>query len=340
MITFFESSSEDIKIEPMTGGWDRFLIIREAQRRNYDCELLVKKRKDKPELLYLRIRKREKTRWISPQRGYFNSKAACDLALYKHLTYKVLKYDGLPVPRFEHINKNFDLGKIDHFPVVVKPVIGEKGEDVVVKINNMGDLRKVCDRLFQKYNYILVEEMVFGKDHRLLVLGGEVIAALERRPPKVVGDGKRTILELIEKSNEGRKEEGDDISPYLKTLKIDEEMKRYINEQGHKPTSVLPKDEVVYLRGNANFTTGGEVEDITDKVCEENKKMAVKAVESLGLEFGGVDIITSDISDPLDKENGKIIEVNSNPGLWIHHLPHYGKPRNPAGKILDYLFEN
>lgn len=340
MITFFEDPSENMDIEQLIGRRDRFLIIQEAQRRNYKSELLIKKRRSEPELLYLRISKGEKTRWISPQRGYFNSKAACDLALFKHLTYKVLKYDGLPVPRFEHIYKNSNLEKINYFPVVVKPVVGEKGEDVVVKINDMGDLRKVCDRLFQKYNYILVEEMVFGKDHRLLVLDGEVIAVLERRPPKVVGDEKRTILELIEKSNEGRKEEGDNISPFLKTLKIDEEMKRYVNDQRYKLTSVLPKDEVIYLRGNANFTTGGEVEDVTDKVCEESKKMAVKAVESLGLEIGGVDIITSDISAPLDKENGKIMEVNSTPGLWIHHLPHYGKPRDPVGKILDYLFEN
>lgn len=340
MITSFEDPDQKIDLNQLIGRRGRFLVIREAQKRDLELQLLIKKRKHNSDLLYLRIQKDKKVRWLSPQRGYFNSKTSCDLALFKHLTYKILNADGLPVPKFKHIKKDTGLDDIDYFPVVVKPIAKAEGKDVIIEINNKEQLEQACRNLFGKYKNLLVEKMIFGKEYRLLVLDKKVIAASERKPPKIRGDGRKTVSELIEENNKNRRDDTDDFTPFLKTLEIDPEMERYIKEQGYNLNSIPPKDQTIHLRRNANFTTGGEVEDVTDKIHPENKKTAVRAIKSLGLKLGGVDIITPDISKPMAKEGGKIIEINGIPGLWIHHFPHYGKPRNPAGKILDYLFKD
>ena len=105
-----------------------------------------------------------------------------------------------------------------------------------------------------------------------------------------------------------------------------------------KLTSVPKKNQVVQVWKNANFSTGGEAEDVTKLVHPDNIKKARQAVKALGLKIGGVDIITKDISQPITENKGKIIEINAIPSLWLHHFPNQGKGRNAAGKIIDYLF--
>ena len=107
-----------------------------------------------------------------------------------------------------------------------------------------------------------------------------------------------------------------------------------------RQNSIPPLGEKIKIRRNANFTTGGTVKDVTDYVHPQNIKIAIQALKALGLKFGGVDIITQKINQPLTKNRGKIIEINSVPGLWIHHFPHQGQHRNPSREILDYLFKN
>ncbi|MFH1714525.1 MAG: hypothetical protein ABH831_02960 [Candidatus Nealsonbacteria bacterium] len=341
MITLFNNPKKEINLSKFIGRGGRFLILKEVKKKNIDCQVIMTKREDKEDLLYIRLKKGGKTRWISPQRGYFNSKLSCELALYKDLTYQVLRSINLPVPNSVKIERLKQLKDLSlSYPLVVKPTAQAKGKDVLVGLEDEVELRKICKKLLKKYSSLLVEEFIHGNDFRLLILDNKLLAAVERIPPKVKGDGKKTIEKLIEISNTKRHDEPESFRPFLKTLEIDSEIRRCLRKQGFNLKSILPEGKVIKVRQNANFATGGRVEDITDKVHPDNIKLARRAVKALGLKLGGVDIITKDITQSIRKNHGKILEVNGIPGLWIHHFPNRGKGKNIARRIINYLFEN
>jgi len=342
MITYFNTKKE-INLKEFIGRGGRFLILhlRELKKRNIECQDLVQKRKDRDDVLFLKIRKEGKTRWLSPQKGYFNTKQSCELALHKDLTYKILESVNLPVPQNYKIEKISQLKKIDlSYPVVVKPTDQAKGKGVLIGIKDREELKKSVKRLLKKYSSLIVEEYIPGNDYRLLILDKKLLGAIKRTPPKIKADGKRTIRELIRKENKKRYDRPIAFKPYSKTLEIDLEVKRCLREQGYSLNSIPKKDEKIIVRRNTNFSSGGETLDVTKKVHPENIKIAKKAIKSLGLKFGGVDFVAEKISEPISRNNGRIVEINGIPGIWIHHFPNHGQRRNIAKKIIDYLFEN
>ncbi len=340
MITYFNTKKE-INLKEFIGRGGRFLILQEAKKRKISCQVLVQKREDKEDVLFLKIKKGDKTRWLSPQKGYFNTKQSCELALHKDLTYKILQSVNLPVPQNYKIEKISQLKKMDlPYPVVIKPTDQAKGKDVLIGIKNKEELKKSVKRLFKKYSSLIVEEFIPGNDYRLLILDGKLLGAIKRTPPKIKADGKRTIRELIRKENKKRYDKPTAFKPYSKTLEIDLEVKRCLREQGYSLNSIPEKDQKIIIRKNTNFSSGGETLDITKKVHPENIKIAKKAIRALGLKFGGVDFVAEKISEPIGRNNGRIVEINGIPGIWIHHFPNHGQKRNIAKKIIDYLFEN
>jgi len=152
--------------------------------------------------------------------------------------------------------------------------------------------------------------------------------------------GKKTIRELIKRSNRKREEEPKEFRPFLKNLEIDQGMRQCLRKQGYTLKSILEEDKIISVRQNANFTTGGEIRDVTDKIHPDNIKIAKKAVQSLGLKLGGVDITTQDISQSILENEGRVLEVNGIPGIWIHHFPHKGKKRNISRKLLIIYLKN
>ena len=179
MITIINQPDKEIDFSEFIGRGGRFLILRELKKRIIDCQIVLGEKRDKEINLYFRIKKDNKVRWLSPQKGYLNTKTSCELALHKDLTYQVLRYNKLPIPKHKKIGKISDLKKLNlNFPVVVKPTAQAKGKDVLVGIENELRLKKSCFRLFKKYSSLIVEEFIPGKDYRLLILGGELIAAV------------------------------------------------------------------------------------------------------------------------------------------------------------------
>jgi cyanophycin synthetase len=319
----------------------QYLILKEAQKKGVDCRILIQKQVGK-KTIYIRLKKGNQSHWISHQRGFFNSRPSCDLALSKYLTYQILESARLPTPQFTKINqlKQIEQIKIPR-PWVAKPINQTKGRDVVIKIKNRQELRKTIRRLFKKYHSLMIEQFIRGKDYRLLILDNKLLGAVRRIPARIKGDGTHNIRQLIEISNKKeRRTKAKELNPFKKKIKIDLEIKRCLAQKNLKLSSILKKDQVIQIRKNANFSTGGEAEDITDQVHPDNIKIARKAIKALGLKLGGVDIISKDISQPLTQNGGKIIEVNGNPSLWIHHFPNYGPGRNATGQIIDYLFRN
>jgi cyanophycin synthetase len=268
------------------------------------------------------------------------SAIAVDLASDKEATKRLLAKAGLPVATgrlavsWERaLSAARELG----YPVVVKPCRGNQGKGVFLAIKNDQELESAY-RLALKYDkHVLVEKHVEGRHYRLLVIDGKVVAAAERFPAVVIGDGIHTIRELIEIANQdSRRGQGHD-APLTK-MGIDQTVLLELKRQGCHPKTCPQEGAKIYLRRNANLSTGGSAADVTAQVCPENKYMAEQAADIIGLDVAGVDLVAPAIDRPLAEGEGAIIEVNAAPGFRMHLYPDKGVLRDVGNDLVNYLF--
>ncbi len=274
-----------------------------------------------------------------------NSLVSSNIVNNKCLTKCILEKNNIPTPKgwaLKNLKKALDM--IDNgelkFPLVVKPVDGSQGQAVAVDINNKEFLAKAirevhkCNRRKKgRPNSFLIEEYVPGGDYRILVLDGKVLTTLLRKPAYVVGDGIKTIRELIDEYNS---QEGVSKDQPLCPIVRDYEFERNLHTQGLSEDTVILKDKVVYLRKNANVSTGGRSFECDSKVNPEYKKLAIKLAKIFQIRFCAVDLIAADIGK---YEKFGIIELNETPGFDIHEVPYKGKPFPVAEHLVKAMFK-
>lgn len=223
--------------------------------------------------------------------------------------------------------------------MVIKPLDANHGRGISINLTSDEQVREAFHvaREQGRSRYVLAESFVTGYDHRMLVVNNELIAVAKRVPGHVVGDGKKTIAELIDIVNSDPRR-GIGHEKVLTRLELDAQAKRLMQDAGYTEKTRLAKDEVFFLRSTANLSTGGTAIDLTDVVHPDNREMAVRAVRAVGLDIGGVDFITDDITHSYKDVGGAIVEVNAGPGFRMHVAPSEGEPRDVAGKVLDMLY--
>lgn len=184
---------------------------------------------------------------------------------------------------------------------------------------------------------MIVERFIDGDDYRVLVAGDKVVAAALRRPPTVIGDGVSSVRALvdIEHRNPAR---GEGHTTILTVIPTDGLTDTALGEQGLTLASVPPAGRRVVLRGNANLSSGGTAEDVTDLLAPQTRALCVRAARKIGLDVAGVDPVCADISVPLDAHNGAIIEINAAPGIHMHDYPSAGTPRDAGAAIIESMF--
>lgn len=219
------------------------------------------------------------------------------------------------------------------FPLVLKPLDGTGGHGVIANIKNEDEFVKALTYVRQDLSIdnVIVERYFKGEDIRIYVVNNKVIGAIKRIPANVVGDGERTIAQLLRIKNNFRRH-----NPALKAsiIKKDKEMSKVLNEQGYTLESVPKKGERVYLKTKNNVSSGGDPIDVTEELTDEIKQIAIKASKSIpGLVQCGVDVM-------VNKENntGVVIEVNSRPSIRSHLFPIEGQARDIPKAIIDYYF--
>jgi cyanophycin synthetase len=171
----------------------------------------------------------------------------------------------------------------------------------------------------------------------MLVVDGNLIAVSKRVPGHVLGDGHKTIAELVDDINADPRR-GVGHEKVLTRIEIDRQALRMMEKAGHSETSIPEAGEVVYLRSTANISTGGTAIDVTDIVHPDNREMAIRAVLAIGLDVGGVDFLSPDISRSYKDTGAAICEVNAAPGFRMHVAPSEGSPRDVAGPVIEVLF--
>jgi cyanophycin synthetase len=267
---------------------------------------------------------------------------AVEISCDKEDTHNLLNDLGLPVPQQIMIygeNQAIRAANKIGYPVVVKPLNANHGRGVSINLVEDEQVRAAFNEALQfgTGKAVLVESYLTGFDHRMLVVNDELVAVAKRVPGHVIGDGVSTIKQLVDIVNlDPRRGIGHE--KVLTRLALDKQAERLLEEAGYTADTVLEKAKLFYLCSTANLSTGGTSIDVTDIVHPDNRNMAVRAIKAIGLDIGGVDFLTEDISKSYKEIGGGICECNAAPGFRMHVAPSEGKPRDVAGKVLDMLF--
>lgn len=274
---------------------------------------------------------------LSDYSGILGVELACD----KEGTKQILRDAGVPVPRGTTVLYLDELDSaieyVGGYPIVIKPLDGNHGRGITIDIGNWDEAEKAYDRAKDISRAVIVERYYPGFDHRVLVINGKVEAVAQRIPARVIGDGKSTVEELIERTNrDPHRGEGHD--NVLTKIIVDHTSLSILERQGYTLDTVLKDDEVCYLRATANLSTGGVAIDRTDDIHPENVWLAQRVAKIIGLDIAGIDIVTPDITKPLRDIDGVVVEVNAAPGFRMHVSPSEGLPRNVAAPVMDMLF--
>lgn len=268
------------------------------------------------------------------------SNIAVDIACDKEDTKKMLESSSVPVASGSICVDEEDLIEtIDKigFPIVIKPLGGNHGKGASINVKTLDEAKSGLEHA-QKYGRrVIVEKFITGHDFRILVINHKMVAAAQRVPANVVGNGENTINELIAIENQDPRR-GYGHENVLTEINIDRDSLDLLAKLGYTEESIPKKGEIVYLKSTANLSTGGTSIDVTDMIHPENIFLAERISRIIGLDVCGIDIMAENLTQPLQQNGGVILEVNAAPGFRMHLAPSEGLPRNVAAPVIDMLY--
>lgn len=265
-----------------------------------------------------------------------------DLAGDKDRTKKLLTTSGIPVPFGEVVSDVGNLKSVIEtigFPIVMKPLNGNHGKGATINITNWPCAMTAFQRAQNFSEKVVVEKFISGYDFRILVIGHKLVAAALRKPAYVIGDGRSTIQELIDKVNADPKR-GQGHEKALTVIRVDDVTMELLAKNHCSLETVLPLGQEFFLKPTANLSTGGTATDVTDDVHPSNVSLFERISRIIGLDICGIDVMASDLKTPIKENGGAVIEVNAAPGFRMHIEPTWGQPRNVARHVVDMLFNS
>jgi cyanophycin synthetase len=264
---------------------------------------------------------------------------AVRLSSNKAATHQLLQRLGVPQP-VQHLVQSADqavqAAQLIGYPVVVKPCHGMKGRGVGVGLAAPEHVLQAYLVAAQGGDSVVVESLVAGDDHRLLVVGGRLIAGARRLPAFVVGNGRSTVAELVAELNRDPRRGFGYQQKLMEFVELDQEAADTLARQGLAAASILAENRRALLRGTANISRGGTAEDVTDIMHPDNVQLAEDVARVMGLDVTGIDFLATDIRRSWRDIGGGVIEVNANPGLRPHWIDNPTQ-RDVVGPILDVL---
>jgi len=256
--------------------------------------------------------------------------ASATLAKNKEITYRLWEQEGIPFPRNRYFKDitSFpqDAESLNlKFPVIFKKSNGKKSIGVRPNIMSFDDLQQIVEGSEGSF---IIQEMVFGKEYRLLIYAGRLLGALEHAPPQVIGNGVDTVAMLIQKKSPHLREETTLNEKIFQTLK-----------KNDLTFDSIPKENVrVILQETSCLSEGATSRDCTDDVHEDIVKLAIASAKTVNMRLAGIDLICEDISIDPSQQKVSFLETNSFPSLSIHYFPTFGKPRRVIKEILEDIF--
>jgi len=325
-VTALRELADDLCLGPSTDA-----IVRAAEERRIPAVRLTD-----GNLVQLGYGSRQRRIWTAETDR--TSAIAEGISRDKGLTKQLIACCGVPIPEGRRVTspaEAWEAARDIGVPVVVKPVDGNHGRGVVLGLTTEEEVRAAYPVALAEGSGVLVERFVPGDEHRLLVVGGRVVAAARGEAAYVTGDGRSSIEALIASQLNSDPRRGGTEDHPLNPVRIDSAVRVELRHQGFTPESVPPVSTRVLIQRNGNMSL-----DVTDEVHPAVAARAVLAAKIVGLDIAGIDLVAEDISQPLEAQRGAIVEVNAGPGLMFHLKPTSG-PGRPVGQaIVDHLFES
>jgi cyanophycin synthetase len=256
----------------------------------------------------------------------------------KDLTKSMLAACGVPTPEGRIVNspeQAWEAAQDIGVPVVVKPSDANHGRGVTLDLKTESDIRAAFAVAQPEGSDVIVEKYIRGNEHRLLVVGGKLVAASRGETAWVVGDGRSSVDQLVDAqiNIDPRRGESEDFPLCRIRCAEDPSILLDLQRQGLEPASIPQAGRQVLIQRNGNLAI-----DCTDEVHPEVAHSVALAARVVGLDIAGVDVVALDISRPLQEQDGAIVEVNAGPGLMMHLKPAEGTPRPVGRAIVDHLF--
>ncbi len=319
---------EDVRLGPSTGS-----IVQSSVERNIPYRRLT-------DGSLVQFGWGSKQKRIQAAETSDTSAIAEAIAQDKELTKDLLHAAGVAVPMGKVVDNADDAWKVAQelgSTIVIKPRDGNQGKGVAVNIKSEEQVRTAFEVAQHYGRKIIVERYMPGQDFRLLVVGDRLIAAARRDPPQVIGDGKSTIVQLVEEINKDPLR-GDGHATPLTKIRIDDIALATLSKKGLQAESIPIMGQKVVLRNNANLSTGGSATDVTEDVHPDLAASAITAAKMVGLDICGVDIVCEAVYKPLEEQGGGVVEVNAAPGLRMHLNPSYGKSQPVGDAIISMMY--
>lgn len=319
---------EDVRLGPSTGSIVDEAVARDIPFIRLDSQSLVQLGYGKNQVRF-RATMTDRT-----------SSIAVDLASNKDATKKMLMDAAIPVAKGLCIVSEREVDEAIQkigFPLVFKPLDGNHGKGASINVKTVEEAKAAFEHAKKYSRKIIVEKFITGYDFRVLVINHRFIAAALREPAHVTGDGVSTIQQLIEKENKDPRR-GYGHENVLTEISIDRETTEQLAKYNYTLETVLKKEELCYLKGTANLSTGGTSTDVTDMVHPHNIFICERISRVIGLDICGIDIMATNLSEPLEINGGVVLEVNAAPGFRMHLAPAKGLPRNVAAPVIDMLY--
>jgi cyanophycin synthetase len=291
---------------------------------------------------FFKITKDSKITYVRQSEVMLDSKLMLNMVGNKPLMQKILQDNKFPVPRFleyqlKDLSSAVGFLKMASCSMVVKPAGGSGGHGITTNVKNEKQLVKASYLASVFDEKLIIEEQIDGSSYRLLYLNNKFIDAVRREPPSVIGNGCESIKTLI--CNENHRRLNHEKITALSPLTYDLECKLILQKQGLNIRTVLKENEKIYIKSVVNQNSSRDNITVRDDVHSSIITMGEKLSKLLGIELSGVDLITNDISIPLEESNGVINEINTTPGLHHHDLINDEKANVAAGeKIIQYIF--
>ena len=256
----------------------------------------------------------------------------------KDLTKSLLSGCGVPVPEGEVVHspaEAWEAAEDIGLPVVVKPRDGNRGRGVMLNLRTKEDILAAYEVARAEDPDVIVERFIEGDEHRVLVVGGKVVAVARGESAWVVGDGKSSITQLVDAQINSDPRRGNaDIHP-LERLdpKANSVIQANLQRQKLAPESVPVDGQRVLIAANGNHAI-----ECTDRIHPEVAHTCTLAARVIGLDIAGIDLVCKDISQPLAPQGGAVVEVNAGPSLLMHLKPAEGQPQPVGDAIVSALF--
>ena len=256
----------------------------------------------------------------------------------KDLTKSLLATCGVPVPEGQIVAsaaEAWEAAEDIGLPVVVKPSDGNHGRGVSLELTTRDQVEAAFKVAEPHGSDVMVERFIRGHEHRLLVVGGRVVAAARGNVACVTGDGVHTVTQLVDAQLNTDPRRGLEEDFPLSRIQIDQDEAIVLDlqRQGLVPDAIPAAGRSVLIQRNGNVAV-----DCTDLVHPEVAHIVSLAARVVGLDIAGVDVVAEDISRPLQAQGGAIVEVNAGPGLLMHLKPAEGSPRPVGRAICEHLF--